>query len=179
MRDHRSPAVVMRSRSAQRGAMTALASSATRPFSHTPASPETPSLPRLVAGALLATIGIVIFSVAVGGYVVGTHAVSSQADEARKLVGATPILVAIGVLHLLAAVALVRGGDVVRHAAVLASGLASLAAAGSAAMFAAGVDPISWSDGPHASPSGLAILAVLTLLYGTAAVAAGSGPVED
>jgi hypothetical protein len=158
--------------------MTALASSPTRPFGHTPASPSLPSLPRLVAGALLATIAIVIFSIAVGGFVVGSHAAARQADEARNLVGATPILVAIGLLHLLAAVALVRGGDVVRRAAVLASGLATLAAASSAAMFAAGVDPISWSDGPHASASGLAILAVLALLYGTAAVAAGSGPAE-
>jgi hypothetical protein len=157
--------------------MTALASPATRPFTH---SPSSPSLPRLVGGALVATIGIVILSIAVGGYVVGSNAMhAAQADEARNLVGATPILVAIGLVHLLAAVALIRGRDVFRLAAVLASGLAAVAAASSAAMFAAGVDPISWSGGGHASASGLGILAILALLYGTAAVAAGSGPPED
>jgi hypothetical protein len=136
-------------------------------------------MPRLVGGALVATIGIVILSIALGGYVVGSHAAASQADEARQLVGATPILVAIGLLHLLTAIGLVRGREVLRIAAVLASGLAALAAAASAAMFAAGVDPISWSGPTHASTSGLAILAVLACLYGTAAVAAGSGRVED
>jgi hypothetical protein len=157
--------------------MTALASPLTRPFGPAPTSH---SLPRLVGGALVGTIGIVILSVAVSGYVVGSHSgVAAQADEARNLVGATPILVAIGLLHLLTAVALVRGRDVLRIAAVLASGLAALASAASAAMFAAGIDPISWSGTQHASTSGLGILAVLAFAYGAAAVAAGSGPVED
>ena len=128
----------------------------------------------------MVTIGIVILSIAVGGYVVGSNAMAvAQEDEARNLVGATPILVAIGLVHLLAAVALVRGRDVLRLAAVLASGLAAVAAASSAAMFAVGVDPISWSGGGHASASGLGILAILAVLYGTAAVVAGSGPPED
>jgi predicted nicotinamide N-methyase len=127
----------------------------------------------------VATIGIVILSIAVGGYVVGSNAMdAAQADEARNLVGATPTLVAIGLVHLLAAVALVRGRDVLRLAAVLASGLAAVAAASSAAMFAVGVDPISWSGVGHASTSGLGILAILGVLYGMAAVVAGSGPPE-
>jgi len=126
-------------------------------------------------------MGVVILSIAVGNYVVGSSQAvsSSQAAVAHRLVAATPVLVAIGLLHLVAAVALARGRDVLRMAAVLASGLTALAAATSAAMFAAGVDPFSASGSGRAPASGIAILAIAAVLHATAAVAAGSGPVEE
>ena len=150
------------------------------PIAHRPLSiPTTPSVPRLIGGALVAAIGIAILSIAVGGYVVGsTHVhVASQADEAARLVGTTPALVAIGLGHLLAALALARGRDLLRIGAALVAGLMALAAASSTAMFAAGVDPFGGGHA-HPSPGALALLVVAALAYGTAAVVAGSGPAE-
>jgi len=157
------------------------------PIAHRPLSiPTTPSVPRLIGGALVAAIGIAILSIAVGGYVVGsTHVhVASQADEAARLVGTTPALVAIGLGHLLAALALARGRDLLRIGAALVAGLMALvaglmalAAASSTAMFAAGVDPFGGGHA-HPSPGATALLVVAALAYGTAAVVAGSGPAE-
>jgi hypothetical protein len=154
--------------------------SAVQPSSLAVPSSSSPSLPRLVGGGLVAMMGVVILSIAVGNYVVGSSQAigSSQAAMAHRLVAATPVLVAIGLLHLVVAVALARGRDLPRIAAVLASGLAALAAAASAAMFAAGVDPFNASGSGAAPTSGIAILVIAALLHGTAAVAAGSRPVE-
>ena len=139
-----------------------------------------PPLPRLIAGGIVATLGILVFSIAIGNFVVGSsHAVvPAQGDVALRFVAATPVLVAIGLLHMIAAVAFVRGRDGLRIVAVLAAGLTSLAAAASAAMIAAGVDPFSWSGTQPPSSGGIGLLIVAALLYGSAAVAAGSGPVE-
>ena len=139
-----------------------------------------PSLPRLIAGGIVATLGILVFSIAVGNFVVGSsHAVvPAQGDVALRFVSATPVLVVIGLLHLATAIALVRGRDGLRIVAVLATGLTSLAAAASAAMIAAGVDPFSWSGTQPPSSGGIGLLIVAALLYGAAAVAGGSGPVE-
>jgi hypothetical protein len=139
-----------------------------------------PSLPRLIAGGIVATLGILVFSIAIGNFVVGSsHAVvPAQGDVALRFVAATPVLVVIGLLHLVAAIALVRGRDGLRIVAVLATGLTSLATAASAAMIAAGVDPFSWSGAQPPSSGGIGLLIIAALLYGTAAVAAGSGPVE-
>jgi hypothetical protein len=139
-----------------------------------------PPLPRLIAGGIVATLGILVFSIAIGNFVVGSsHAVvPAQGDVALRFVAATPVLVAIGLLHMIAAVAFVRGRDGLRILAVLATGLTSLVAAASAAMIAAGVDPFSWSGAQPPSSGGIGLLIVAALLYGTAAVAAGSGPVE-
>jgi hypothetical protein len=156
--------------------MTALAA----PIAHRPLPvPTTPSVPRLIGGGLVAAIGISILSIAIGGYVVGSahlH-VASQADEARRLVGTTPALVAVGLLHLLAALALARGRDLLRVGAAFASGLMALAATSYAAMLAAGVDPIGGRD-PHPSAGALVLIVIAALAYGTAGVAAGSGPTE-
>jgi hypothetical protein len=129
---------------------------------------------------LVGGIGVVVISFAIGGHVVGSsHAlVAAQAEEARRLVAATPLLVVLGLAHFLAALALLRGRDLSRIAAVLVTGLAALAAAVSAAMFSAGVDPF----GPgraHASTSSIGLLMLAAFLYGIAAVAAGSGPADD
>ncbi|HEX5823748.1 MAG TPA: hypothetical protein VFY18_04735 [Candidatus Limnocylindrales bacterium] len=161
--------------------MTSFASPVQHPFPDAPAAPTAPSLPRLLGGGLVATMGIVVFSIAIGNQVVGSsHAlVASQAEAARHLVTATPILVAIGLLHVITAVALARGRDGLRIVAVLVTGLASLAAASSAAMFAAGVDPFSWSGGGQPPTSGVALLVIAAIAYGSAAVAAGSGPAES
>ena len=126
-------------------------------------------------------MGILVLSIAVGNFVVGSsHAlVAAQSTEARHLVAATPVLVVIGLLHLLVGVALTRGRDGLRIVAVLVTGLTSLAAASSAAMFAAGVDPFTWSGAGRPPTTGIGLLVVAAIVYGVAAIAAGSGPVED
>jgi len=158
--------------------MTALTATRSQPPLSVTASP---SLPRLVAAGLVATVGIAILSVAVGGYVVGSSHlhVASQADEARRLVGGTPMLAALGLLHLVGAIALARGGDLLRLGAALASGLMGIGAAASAVMLVAGIDPFGAAAGvAHASAGSLGLLIVAALAYGAAAVAAGAGPAE-
>lgn len=158
--------------------MTSFASPAPHPLAadHKPL----PSLARLIAGGLVATIGILVFSIAIGNFVVGSSraVVPAQGDVALRFVAATPVLVVIGLFHMVAALALVRGRDGLRLLAVLATGLTSLAAAASAAMIAAGVDPFSWSGVVPPSGGGIGLLLLASILYGTAAVAAGSGPAD-
>ena len=164
--------------SGHRGGMTSLASPVQSPFAaeHKPL----PSLPRLIAGGLVATIGILVFSIAIGNFVIGSSraVVPAQGDVALRFVAATPVLVAIGLMHMVVALALIRARDGLRIVAVLATGLTSLAAASSAAMIAAGVDPFSWSGVVRPSGGGIGLLVLAAILYGTAAVAAGSGPAE-
>jgi hypothetical protein len=157
--------------------MTTLASPVQVPLAE---RPHVPALPRLAAAGIVATIGVMVLSIAIGNYVIGSsHAVvPAQGEVALRFVAATPILVAIGLLHMLTALALVHGRDGLRLLAVLVTGLTSLAAASSAAMIAAGVDPFSWSGAAHPSAGGIGLLVIAAVLYGTAAVAGGSGPVD-
>jgi len=137
--------------------MTALAGTRSQPPLSVTASP---SLPRLVAAGLVATVGIAILSVAVGGYVVG----SSHLHVASRAVGA---------------IALARGGDLLRLGAALASGLMGIGAAASAVMLVAGIDPFGAAARVAHAPAGsLGLLIVAALAYGAAAVAAGAGPAE-
>lgn len=126
-------------------------------------------------------MAVIVFSIAIGNQVVGSShtVVPAQGDVALRLVASTPVLVLIGLLHVAVAFALAHGRDGVRIVAVLASGLTSLAAASSAAMLAAGVDPFALAGGGQISTGAIGLLAVAAVVYGTAAVAGGSGPVED
>ncbi len=155
--------------------MTALASPAT-------VSPtaDRPSVGRLIGGMIVGAIGAVVLSIGIGNFVVGSsHAVvPAQGDVARALVATTPAFVAIGLLHVLAAVVLVRGRDLLRVVAVFTTALGALAAATSAAMLAAGVDPFGGTGGGHPATGAVGVLVVAAVLYGSAAVAGGSGPVE-
>ena len=58
-------------------------------------------------------------------------------------------------------------------AAAILTGLVAVAAAGAAAMTAAGVDPFGLSGAGHPSSSGAGILALAAILYGAAALLAG------
>lgn len=158
--------------------MTSLASPVQVPVA---ADAPLPSLARLLAGGIVATIGVLIVSIAIGNLVVGSShsVVPAQGDVALRYVAATPVLAVIGLFHFLVALALVRGRDGLRIVAVAATGLTSLAAAASAAMIAAGIDPFSWSGAERPSTGGIALLVIAAAVYGVAAVAAGSGPVED
>ena len=140
-----------------------------------------PSLARLVAAGLVATMAVIVFSIAIGNQVVGSSntIVPAQGDVAVRLVASTPILVVIGLLHVAVAFALAHGRDGLRIVAVLASGLTSLAAASSAAMLDAGVDPFALAGGRQISTGAIGLLVVAAVVYGTAAVAGGSGTVED
>lgn len=178
MTGSRPPAVAALLGAAHRHVMTSLASPVQRPIV---AGPASPAVPRLIGAGIVATMGVVVFSIAIGNQVVGSSHVliPAQAEAARHLVATTPILVGFGLLHIVLAVVLVRGRDLFRLAAVLVTGLISLATASSAAMVAAGVDPLSWSGPATPSTAGLGLLVIAALAYGAAAVSAGSGAVED
>jgi hypothetical protein len=117
---------------------------------------HSPSLARLVAAGLVATMAVIVFSIAIGNQVVGSsHTIDpAQGDVAVRLVASTPVLIVIGLLHV-------------------------AAAASSAAMLAAGVDPFALSGGRQISTGAIGLLVVAAVAYGTAAVAGGSRPEED
>ena len=120
---------------------------------------------------------MLVLSIAIGNYVVGSsHAVvPAQGEIALRFVAATPVLVAIGLLHMLTALALVRGRDGLRLLAGPRDGPDLPCRRVDAAMIAAGVDPFSWSGTSHPSAAGIGLLVIAAVLYGTAAVAA-AGP---
>ena len=138
----------------------------------TPA-PATPG--RLVAGAIVASAGVIAFSVAVGSFVVGSgHRLdAATAAQAGALVAGVPLLVLVGLLHLLVATALVIGTGAVRNLATALIGVAAIVAFGRVAVLLTGVD---LTDGLRIGPSttdGVAVLTIAAAAYGTAAVVAG------
>jgi len=153
--------------------MTALLSSPTR----RPAA--APIGRRLIGGAIVAGIGAVILSVAVGGQVVGTmrDLPAATAADAATLRAAVPWVVVLGLVHVVVGAALATGRDLFRVIAAAITGLAAITLGAAAAMVAAGIDPIG-RDAPSVAPAGVAILAVTAALYGAAAALAGTGPVE-
>jgi hypothetical protein len=140
-----------------------------------------PSTRRLVAAAIVGSLGVIVLSIAVGANVASTRMTlaASAAADARALGGWVPAIGAIGLAHFLVAAALIRGRDVLRLAAAALTGIVALAAGTAAAMLVAGVDPLGSSAIGHPSRAGIGILAVAAALYGVAALVAGSGPAED
>jgi len=140
-----------------------------------------PSARRLLAGAIIGSLGAITFSVAVGASVASTRTTlpASAAGDARALASWIPAIVAVGVAHLVVAAAMLRGGVAVRVAAAALTGIVAVAAAAGAAMLVAGVDPFGWSAAAHPSRAGIGILGIAATLYGVAALAAGSGRAED
>ena len=117
-----------------------------------------PSLVRLAPAALVGAMGVIVLSVAFSGYVVGSsHDLPAEVSgDARALVAATPAIAAVGLLHLLVA----------------------LAAGTSAAMLAAGVDPVGWSSAAHPIGVGVGMMAIAAAVYGLAAFVGGIGPAD-
>ena len=150
------------------------------PIQSTPSLIDWRSLRRLVGASIVGGIGILAFSVAVGNQVVGSLRTlpAATAADAHALLGAVPWIAAIGVVHLVVAVALARGGVVVRLVAVAITGLTAVVAGTAAALTAAGVDPFGWTATGHPAASGIGILAIAAALYATAAAAVGIGSAE-
>ena len=140
-----------------------------------------PALRRLTGAAVVGGLGVVLFSLAIGARVVGSHEHVQQvaSGAADGLLGAIPALVAIGVLHLAVAVGLARGGIVVRLAAVAMTGLAAIVAITAAVMTISGIDPFGWDAGGHPTASGAGLLAIAAVLYGAAAALVGIGRDEE
>lgn len=146
-----------------------------------PQHPAQPPTRRLIAAAIVGGIGVIILSIAFGAFVATTRLTVSPAalGDARALTASIPAIVAIGLLHLVAAAGILRRRDVVRIAAAVVTGLSAIAAGTAAAMLFAGVDPLGPSSASHPTGGGIGILLVAAMLYGLAALAAGSGPAED
>jgi hypothetical protein len=147
----------------------------------TPVARSQPSTRRLIGGAIVGAIGAIVLSIAFGAYVATTRTALplAAAADARALGAWIPAIVAAGLVHFLVAAAMVRGRDVVRVAAAALTGLVALATGTAAAMIVAGVDPLGRTAVEHPTATGVGILGVTAVLYGLAALAAGSGAAED
>jgi hypothetical protein len=150
------------------------------PIHSTPSLIDWSSLRRLVGASIVGGLGIVAFSVAIGNQVVGSMRTlpAATAVDAHALLGTVPWIAGIGVVHVAVAIALARGGDLVRLVAVAITGLTAVVAGTAAALTAAGVDPFGWTATGHPAASGVAILAVASALYTGAAAAVGIGSAE-
>ena len=135
-----------------------------------------PSLRRLLGAAIVGAIGVILFSVAFAGHVVRSMSSlpASSAADAQALSAVIPWLVLAGVVHFVVAAALAGARDSVRIAAAAITGITAVAAAAAAAMTAAGIDPFAWSAAGHPAASGVGILGLTAVLYGAAALLAGS-----
>ena len=88
-------------------------------------------------------------------------------------------IVAIGIAHLIVAGLMLSARDLVRIAGSVISGVVAIAAAAGSVMIAAGIDPIGRSASGRPGGAGVWILALAAVLYGSAALAAGSRSAED
>jgi hypothetical protein len=147
---------------------------------HSPVRQAAPSARRLVGAAIVASVGVIALSVAVGGSVAASRFAlpAETAADAHALVGRVPAIVAIGLVHLLVAAAMLSRRELVRLIAVAATGLVAIAVAAASAMTAAGVDPFGGAAGAHASGTGVGMLALAAVLYGAAALFVGTAPEE-
>lgn len=141
-----------------------------------------PPLRRLLGAAIVGGLGVIAFSIAIGGSV--AVAKSGLGGGSRVVAGGVagdvPWLVLIGFLHVAVAIALVRTRDAVRVAAVVVTGLTAIAAAAAAVMTAAGIDPFATgSTVSHAAPGTVGLLVVAAGLYAGAAALVGIEPTED
>ena len=148
--------------------------------SSAPISIDWQALRRLFGAALVAAMGAIAFSIAVGGSVVGSMdgLPPAAAADASALTGSVPGFIAVGMLHLVVAVALAHGGAVIRLAAVALTGLTAVVAATAAVMTAAGIDPFAGAGSGHPAQNGVAILVIAAAIYGAAASAVGIGSAE-
>ena len=149
-----------------RGGMTAFAA----PIQSTPSLIDWRPLRRLIGASIVGGIGMIAFSVAVGNQVVGSmrSLPTATAADAHALLGAVPWITAMGVVHVAVAIALARGGDVVRLVAVAITGLTAPATTAVRPVMATG----------HPAASGIGILAIAAALYATAGAAVGIGSAE-
>src|SRR5262245_64524689 len=106
-----------------------------------------PSARRLLAGAIVAAVGAIVLSVAVGAYVATTRTTlpSSAASDAHALASWIPAIVTVGLAHFMIAAAMLRGRAAVRLVAAALVGIVAIASGIAAAMLVAGVDPFGWS----------------------------------
>jgi hypothetical protein len=138
------------------------------------ASVGSPDPRRLLAAAIVGSLGIVVLSVALGAFVVGSRhdLPASAAGDARSLVAAVPWIVSGGLAHLLVAAAIASGGRRVKRAAAVATVVAAVAVAAVAAIRAAGVDPVTLARTGQPAAKLVAEILVVGAAYAAAAVLA-------
>ncbi len=139
-----------------------------------PAASTAPLHRHLVAGGLIGAVAALLFSVAVGSFVVGsTHRLQpATAAEASSLVAAVPVLVIAGLAHLALAAALLLGGRRVRTTGVALAVVAAIVGVASAAMLLTGFDPFGGPRAGHPTTQGVAVLLLAAAAYGIAALLA-------
>ena len=127
--------------------MTALPS-ATRPnaLGHPPAR-------RLVAAAIVASIGAIVLSIAVGDFIVASrpNLPPTVAADARSLVTGVPWITLLGLVHLAVAWGVASHRRLARSAARVVAGSAAVGAAAAVVVSAVGIaSPVSAGHDPKA-----------------------------
>jgi hypothetical protein len=139
-----------------------------------PATESQPAAHRLLAGAVVGAVGVVLFSAAIGSLVAGSRLglpITTE-PQAHALIAGAPYLVAAGFVHLVLAAALVLGRGLVRRVAIGGAVLGAAAAATRAAMLLTGFDPTGGPDAGRPTTQGVAILIVVGSAYALAAILA-------
>lgn len=142
-------------------------------------TPAAPTPRRLVAGAIVASAGVIAFSVAVGSFVEGSmhRFAAATALEAGALIAATPAYIVIGLLHLLVAAILVAGTGRLRDVATALTGAAAMGMATAAVLLLTGFDPSGGPRTGHPTTQGVAAIVLAAAGYAIAAAAA-AGPIR-
>ncbi|MFL5668047.1 MAG: hypothetical protein ACJ77U_01540 [Chloroflexota bacterium] len=142
--------------------MTALSSPRHRNF----ASHHDPR--RLLAAAIVGSVGVIVLSVAFGQFVVASR--PNVAVEGRSLLAGIPAITALGIGHLLVAFGLASGGRTARHVAQALTGVAAATVGALVLLGATAVGPRLAIATPHVTGSAVGMLLVLGALYAVATI---------
>ena len=121
---------------------------------------------RLLAAAIVGSVGMVVLSVAFGEFVVASR--PNLAAEGRPLLAGVPAITALGIVHLLVAFGLASGGRAARRVAHALTAIATATVAGVVVLNATATR--LWVATPHVSGTALGLLLVLGALYAVATV---------
>lgn len=123
---------------------------------------------RLLAGAIVGSVGVIVLSVAVGEFVVASR--PNLAAEGRSLLDGIPSITALGIVHLLVAFGLASGGRAARRVAQALTGVGAATVGLVVVLGSTALGPRLAIAMPHLGGTALGMLLVLAALYAAAAV---------
>ena len=123
---------------------------------------------RLLAGAIVGSVGVIVLSIAFGEFVVASR--PNLAAEGRSLLAGIPSITALGIVHLLVAFGLASGGGAARRIAQGLTGIAGATVGLAVVLGATPLGPRLPIATPHLAGTALGMLLVLAALYAAAAV---------
>jgi len=139
-----------------------------------------PRLMDVAAALVLGFLAVIAFSIAFATYVVSQMDLpAAQAAQAVQLGSVTPIVLAVGLAHVLAIVLIARPGRIGRAFVAMAAGGVAVSTSAGAVMLASGVDVLGWAGGSSQSlANGVGIALVTTVVYGSVALIAARSAVR-